>query len=63
MKDVQTEIWQCLVRHVIKQRIKDRDAAYEFLRMWEDKHKSQKLRNEVAYQWKQGNRGEKGDWK
>jgi len=44
-------------------RIEDRDKAYEFLRMWEKNHDSQKLRNEVANQWKLGNRGEKGDWK
>jgi hypothetical protein len=61
--DVQTEIWQCLVRDVIKKRIKDRDAAHEFLRMWEAKHDGSKLRDEVANQWKLGNRGENGDWR
>jgi hypothetical protein len=44
-------------------RIKDRDKAYEFLRMWEKNHDGTKLRDEVATQWKLGNRGEKGDWK
>jgi hypothetical protein len=63
LKDVQTEIWQSLVREVIRMRIKDRDKAYEFLRMWEKNHDGTKLRDEVATQWKLGNRGEKGDWK
>lgn len=44
-------------------RLKDRDKAYDFLRMWEKNHNDTKLRDEVAAQWKLGNRGEKGDWK
>lgn len=63
MNDVQTQIWNSLVREVIRMRIKDRDKAYEFLRMWEKNHNDTKLRSDVADQWKKGNRGEKGDWK
>jgi hypothetical protein len=44
-------------------RIKDRDKAHDFLRMWEKNHNDPKLRDEVAAQWKLGNRGEKGDWR
>ena len=44
-------------------RIKDRDKAHEFLRMWEKNHDGSTLRDDVADQWKKGNRGEKGDWK
>ena len=63
MKNVPTEIWQSLVREVIRMRIKDRDKAHDFLRMWEKNHNDPKLRDEVAAQWKLGNRGEKGDWR
>ena len=63
MKNVPTEIWQCLVREVIRMRIKDRNQAHEFLRMWEAKHDNNQLRAVVKTQWEAGNRGEKGDWK
>lgn len=63
MKNVPTEIWQCLVREVIRMRIKDRDKAHEFLRMWEKNHDDYELRAVVKTQWEHGNRGEKGDWK
>ena len=63
MKDEREEIWQHLVRYVIKKRIENRPAAYEFLRMWEENHKSEKLRVDVQNQWNLGNRGDKGDWR
>ena len=63
MNNVPTEIWQCLVREVIKMRIKDRTKAHEFLRMWETNHADVRLRAVVKSQWDAGNRGEKGDWK
>ena len=63
MKNVPTEIWQCLVREVIRMRIKDRNQAHEFLRMWEKNHDDNQLRAVVKTQWNAGNRGEKGDWK
>jgi hypothetical protein len=44
-------------------RIDDRNKAYDFLRMWEEKHRSGELRADVQNQWSAGNRGEKGDWK
>ena len=63
MKNVPTEIWQCLVREVIRMRIKDRNQAHEFLRMWEKNHDDNQLRAVVKTQWNAGNRGERGDWK
>ena len=63
MKNVPTEIWQCLVREVIRMRIKDRNQAHEFLRMWEKNHDDYELRAVVTDQWQLGNRGEKGEWK
>ena len=63
MKNVPTEIWQCLVREVIRMRIKDRNQAHEFLRMWEKNHDDVQLRAVVKTQWNAGNRGERGDWK
>ncbi len=63
MKNVPTEIWQCLVREVIRMRIKDRNQAHEFLRMWEKNHDDNQLRAVVKTQWEAGNRGERGDWK
>ena len=62
MKNVPTEIWRSLVSEVIRMRIKDRDKAHEFLRMWEKNHDGSTLRADVADQWKKGNRGEKGVW-
>jgi hypothetical protein len=63
LKNVPTEIWQCLVREVIRMRIKDRNQAHEFLRMWEKNHDDNQLRAVVKTQWEAGNRGERGDWK
>jgi len=63
LKNVPTEIWQCLVREVIRMRIKDRNQAHEFLRMWEKNHDDNQLRAVVKTQWNAGNRGERGDWK
>ena len=44
-------------------RIKDRNQAHEFLRMWEKNHDDVQLRAVVKTQWNAGNRGERGDWK
>lgn len=44
-------------------RIKDRDKAHEFLRMWEKNHDDYELRAVVKTEWELGNRGEKGDWR
>jgi hypothetical protein len=55
-------MYQCLVRDVIKKRIKDRSIAHEFLHGWEKSHKESKLREDVMYQWTKGNRGKEGEW-
>lgn len=44
-------------------RIKDRNQAHEFLRMWEKNHDDPELRSVVTDQWGKGNRGDRGDWK
>lgn len=65
---------RCLVRWVIKMRIKDRDGAYRWLRGysdstgrwkkgWNDLHPKSTLEDDVRDQWNKGNRGEHGDWK
>ena len=65
---------RCLVRWVIKMRIKDRDGAYRWLRGysdstgrwkkgWNDLHPESTLEKDVRDQWNKGNRGEHGDWK
>jgi hypothetical protein len=53
---------QCLVRDLIKKRIKDRNLAHEFLNKWEERHNDFKLREDVMYQWSKGNRGGKDEW-
>lgn len=53
---------QCLVRHIIKLRLKDRDKAMKFLETWE-KNKGNKLRLDVIEQWNLGNRGDHMDWR
>jgi hypothetical protein len=63
LKNVPTEIWRSLVSEVIRMRIKDRNKAHDFLRMWEKNHDDSALRDAVKDQWAKGNRGEKGDWK
>ena len=53
--------YQCLVRHVIKMRIADRNQAMEFLKRW--KKKSPNLDDDVRRQWERGNRGQPNDWR
>lgn len=53
---------QCLVRHIIKLRLKDRGKAMQFLATWE-KNKGEKLRIDVMEQWGLGNRGDHMDWR
>jgi len=55
-------LYQCLVRDLIKKRIANRDAAFEFLAKWEMSHKQSTLREDVMKQWKKGNRGKDGEW-
>ena len=55
-------LYQCLVRDVIKKRLKDRDSAFEFLSRWEARHPNSTLRVDVATQWSRGNRGKEGEW-
>ena len=55
-------MYQCLVRDVIKKRIKDRNVAHDFLNGWENYHKDSKLREDVMKQWGKGNRGRKDEW-
>ena len=54
---------QCLVRYIIKLRLKDREKALKFLNNWEASKKGTKLREDVMYQWRLGNRGEHMDWR
>lgn len=54
---------QCLVRYVIKLRIKSRSEAVEFLKGWEKKHKNTKLEEDVRKQWYRGNRAKNNDWR
>lgn len=65
---------RCLVRHVIRWRIKDRDGAHKFLygglesngrrlKGWNAQHPGSPLERDVISQWKKGNRGEAGDWR
>lgn len=74
MNDVEQHKYRCLVRNVIKMRIRDRDEAYKFLagwvrpnggwqKGWNELHPGSTLESDVKQQWKLGNRGEDGDWK
>lgn len=65
---------RCLVREVIKMRIKNRDSAYRWLKGylddsgrwkkgWNDLHPESKLEEDVRDQWNKGNRGNSGEWK
>ena len=55
-------LYQCLVRDVIKKRIANRDAAFEFMGRWEARHEKSTLREDVMNQWNKGNRGRKDEW-
>ena len=65
---------RCLVRHVIKMRVKDRDSAYRWLRGysdnagrwkkgWSELYPESNLEEDVRDQWSKGNRGNIGEWK
>jgi hypothetical protein len=54
---------QCLVRYVIRWRIKNRKEALKFLNDWEKKHKDKRLDEDVRRQWFRGNRGKHNDWR
>lgn len=54
---------QCLVRYVIRWRIKDRKEALKFLNDWEKKHKDKRLEEDVRKEWYYGNRGKHNDWR
>ena len=67
-------MYRCLVREVIKMRIKDRDSAYRWLRGysdsggrwkkgWNELHPESNLEKDVRDQWAKGNRGNYGEWK
>ena len=67
-------MYRCLVREVIKMRVKDRDGAYRWLRGysdstgrwkkgWNDLHPESTLEKDVRDQWSKGNRGNHGEWK
>jgi hypothetical protein len=69
MQTVTIDTWseefkhQCLVRHAIKVRIKDRNEGYAFLRRWQEKHPTSTLEQDVKKQWRLGNRGVHMDWR
>jgi hypothetical protein len=54
---------QCLVRYVIRWRLKNRTEALKFLNDWEKKHKDKRLDEDVRRQWFRGNRGKHNDWR
>lgn len=67
-------MYRCLVREVIKMRLKNRDGAYRWLRGysddsgrwkkgWNELHPESKLEDDVRDQWVKGNRGNEGEWK
>lgn len=67
-------MYRCLVREVIKMRVKDRDLAHRWLRGyaditgrwkkgWSELHPESNLEKDVRDQWIKGNRGNTGEWK
>jgi len=54
---------RCLVRHVLKWRMTDRDAAHKFLASWGRRYPTSPLERDVKSQWAKGNRGAWGDWR
>ena len=65
---------RCLVREVIKMRIKDRNGAHRWLngylgdrgkwiKGWNELHPESTLEEDVRQQWLLGNRGNEGEWK
>jgi len=74
LNDIERYKYECLVREVIRMRIRSRDEAYKFLagwvrpdgswaKGWNELHPRSTLESDVKKQWKLGNRGEHGDWK
>ena len=67
-------LYRCLVREVIRMRIKSRDSAYRWLigyvndsgkyqRGWNELHPKSSLEADVRLEWSLGNRGEDRDWR
>lgn len=54
---------QCLVRHVIRWRIKNRGEALAFISRWMRKRPNDLLERDVYREWKLGNRGIYNDWR
>lgn len=65
---------RCLVREVIKMRLKNRDSAYRWFngyvdhlgrrqKGWNELHPKSRLEADVRLEWSLGNRGECGDWR
>lgn len=54
---------QCLVRYIIRWRLKNRTEALKFLNDWEKKHKDKRLEEDVRRQWFRGNKGKHNDWR
>jgi len=65
---------RCLVRYIIRWRVKDRDAVYKWFngytdengryqKGWDENHKGSILRRDVIIEWKLGNRGGDNDWR
>ena len=65
---------RCLVRHVIKMRIENRDSAHRWLngysdtygkrhKGWNELHPKSRLEQDVREQWAKGNKGTDGEWK
>jgi len=64
---------RCLVRYVIRWRMKDRDAVHKWLKGytdndgrwkkgWNELHTGSILERDLINQWKLGNRGENDEW-
>ena len=70
-EDSQLMIWkhECLVRWLIKYRMKNREAAYLWLKGdgikkgFMQMHPGSTLEQDVKGQWAKGNRGKEGDWR
>ena len=71
---VREHMYRCLVREVIKMRVKSRDVAHRWLhgnfdntgkykKGWSELHPESNLEKDVKQQWINGNRGNTGEWK
>ena len=67
-------MYRCLVREIIKMRIKNRDGAHRWLngqyddggrwkKGWNELHPESSLEKDIKNQWSRGNRGNTGEWK